>query len=165
MKKTSLTFLLLIPTLLFGQTFGINSETQLLTFEQVIKADSMKADDIYNKVKEWAVLTFKNSEKVIVGDNKPTLIKATFIQKYFNGMGVYADYYNTMTIKIKDGAVKVIIDDMKMTSGFNIESTLYKKDGTLKPGQTFQKIHQDVESKCKGLIEDLSKFMTKKSDW
>ncbi|MBC8486788.1 MAG: DUF4468 domain-containing protein [Bacteroidetes bacterium] len=165
MKRHIYFILITISLNSFGQTFGLNKETNLLTYEEIINIDSMKAEDIYKKVKEWAILSFRNSEKVIVGENKPTLLKATFIQKYFNGMGVYADYYNTITIKIKDGAVKIIIDDMRMTSGYKVEGTVYKKDGTLRTGNTYQKIYEDIEFKCKGLIKDLTNFLSKEDVW
>lgn len=164
MKK--LISIILITTSInsLGQTLGLNNETRLLTFEEVIKADSMKADDIYNKVKEWAILTFKNSEKVIVGDNKPTLVKATYIQKSVIGISLF-EYYSTMTIRIKDGAIKVTIDDMRLINGVyeKMEPTIYKDDGTIKSGKT--KLFEDIETKCKALTKDLSNFITKKSEW
>lgn len=148
----------------YGQTFGLNSETKLLTFEEVIKVDSMNSEEIYNKAKEWVILTFRNSEQVIVGDNKPTLVKATYIQKSVIGISLF-EYYSTITIRIKDGALKVTIDDMRLIKGFydKMEPTIYKDDGTIKSGKA--KLFEDIEGKCKALTKDLSTFIAKKSDW
>lgn len=164
MKRFMLILLLTASISSFGQTFGLNSETRLLTYDEVVKVDSMKADDIYNKVKEWAILTFKNSEKVIVGDNKPTLVKATYIQKSVIGISLF-EYYTTLTVKIKDGAFKVTMDDMRLINGVydKMEPTIYKEDGSIKSGKL--KLYEDIETKCKLLSKDLSNFITKKSDW
>ncbi len=161
-----LVYILLFTTSIssFGQTFGLNNETRLLTFEEVIRVDSMKSEEIYNKAKEWVILTFRNSEQVIVGDNKPTLVKATYIQKSIIGISLF-EYYSTITIRIKDGAIKITIDDMRLIKGFydKMEPTIYKDDGTIKSGKS--KLFEDIETKCKALTKDLSNFIAKKSDW
>jgi len=165
MKKLFCFFILTLPFGVFGQTFGINSETKRLTYEDIIKVDSLKADEIYTKVKEWAILTFKNSEKVIVGDNKPSLVKANFVTQYFNG-AVKTDFLNTITIKIRDGAIKIIIDDITAyPNGYDFEAFIYKKDGTQRTGGNYVKGYNDVESQCKSLVSNLSKFLTTDDSW
>lgn len=149
-----------------AQTLELNPETQRLTFEGVIYAEGLKADDLYNKVKEWAILTFKNSDEVIVGENKPSLIKFRFIQSYSNGVGRNVlPCYNAMVINIKDGAVKFVISEIEWAQGGSMEYSLYKKDGTQRDGGMYRKIYDDVEGKCRSITADLTKALTKKDDW
>ncbi|UII26386.1 DUF4468 domain-containing protein [Fulvivirga maritima] len=165
MKAVITTVFLLLTIQANSQSFGLSSDTNLLTYEEVIKVDGMSSEELFNKVKEWTIETFNNAEKVIVGENKPSLIKARFIQAYFNGLGKNADYYNTLTVRVKDGAVKITIDQMVMSSGYGVEQTIFKKDGSKRKGQIYQKIHDDIESKCRDLVKNLANYMNKDPEW
>ena len=163
MKSLICSILILIPLNSLGQEFGLNKGTNLLTYEEVLIVDSLEADDIYSKVKEWILLTFKNS--VIVGDNKPTLLMVKYVRKYFSGV-IYRDFYSSMTIKIKDEAVKVIIDDVRQkTPGWNIESYIFKKDGTLKKGKGYTRAFFETEVMCKEFTQSLGDYLIKEDDW
>jgi len=149
-----------------GQTLELNQETGLLTFEGVIYLEGLKSDDLYNKVKEWAILTFRNSDEVIVGENRPSLIKFRFIQSYSNGIGRNVlPCYNSMVTIIKDGAVKFTISNIEWAQGGSMEYSLYKKDGNQREGGMYKKIYDDVEIKCRSLAADLTKSLSKKDDW
>ena len=165
MKK--LVYLILITSSInaFGQTYGLNEETGLLTYEEVLNFDSMKAEDIYVKVKEWAILTFRNSEEVIVGDNEPSLVKVNYITEYFNNI-VYTDFFTSMTVRIRDGAIKVVIDDMReITSNNKARSYMFKKEGTLRKWKGYVRAYDEIEAKCKGFTQELAKYILEKDDW
>jgi len=163
MKLLIYLILVLIPLNSLGQKFGINEETNLLTYEEVLVVDSMNADDIYSKVKEWSILTLKNS--VIVGDNKPTLLKVKYVRKYFTGH-IYRGFYSSLIIKTKDQAVKVVIDDVRQQyKGYTLKSYIFKKDGSLRKGEGYARALYEAEIKCKEITQSLADYLIKEDDW
>lgn len=130
----------------------------------------MKADQFYNKTRAWFVEYFRDSKEVIRGENKPEMIKGTFFAKYSAAMGMTQPYENDITVRIKDRAIKVIINNFRTAppgaKGYAIETTGVKSDGTMRSGGAYQKTFKDIEIKCHALTDDLKAYIEKKKkDW
>ena len=115
MKKLSIIFFLIIAVRCFSQQHSlfIDSTTKLITFEKFCKIDTLKADFIFDKTKSWFIHHFAAAENVIKSENKPNLIKGVFKTDYLGTMEERQNYYNDIEVKIKDGAIKIRINNFK----------------------------------------------------
>ena len=86
----------------------------LVTYERVEQLDTMRAPYIFSKSKEFIIEKFSGPVDKIQGESKPSILKAFVFLTYD------VDKYTAeLTIKIKDGAVKVTITHymIQLTSG------------------------------------------------
>ena len=166
MRLFSTLAFLLINLCLYGQaTFGVNPETKLLTAEEVLKLDSLSADQIYKKCKEWITLKRKHHDYDNVEVDEPTLIKFNYVSKYY-GVIMEGPYWNVLTIQIKEGRAKITINNI--TSGdriLTIEKMLFKSDGTLKTAKMYSKVYEDIQNKTPQVIAEIKAHILKKDNW
>ena len=150
-----------------AQTLFVAKESGLITFEMVLTIDSMKADPLFDKTKGWFVEYFREANQVIRGEVKPSMIKGTYLTEYAAAMGTKQQYENDIVVRMKDGAVKVTINNLRTvgTSGMAIETIALKDDGTMRTGGMYQKTFKDIESKCQALCASLAAYVKKKSEW
>jgi len=85
-----------------------------LSFEKVIKVDSIKSNAIYNGLKEWIGMNYRSAKAVIeVDDRDAGLMIISPRKDYSMGKLIYSCYDGTIkyTIKfqIKDGRFKVVV--------------------------------------------------------
>lgn len=129
MKKiASLTVLILIASICFGQTtmpnFNINESTNKISYSEVVILDSITSKEIlYSKAREWFAKSYNSSNNVIQMDSKESgkiigkaLFDVTFsgpFKKVFNG-GVI---HYTIAIYLRDGRYKYEITDFYHTGG------------------------------------------------
>ena len=165
MKKVIISLILILPIKSFSQhSLFVDSETKLVTFEKVYELDTLKADYIFDKAKEWFIEYFREASEVIRGENKPSLIKGTFINEYFFVFRK-EKFNNDITVRIKDGAIKITINNFRSNGSPALENRGIKKGGILRTGDGITKTFVDVDYQCKELSEDLIKFINSKSDW
>jgi hypothetical protein len=153
--------LVLIPFLGLSQQLKFSTETKLITFERVEDLDSMKANLIFSKAKEWLV----TNSATISGEVSPTLIKSSMVAQYPGDMG-QTKYLFDVTLKVKDGAVKVIVDNYKifMSSGNHlpVEGQFIDAANAIAKGK---KIPTGLQSGGNEFTEKLVKYIRAKSDF
>ena len=148
----------------------MSPETGLVTYERTISFDTIKADQLFNKTMGWFVEYFRNADNVIRGENKPGLIKGTYLTDYSVHGSLNQPIDCDILVRIKDGAIKVIINNFVThppTKVQSIESLVFKKDGSMKTGfgGVYEKLYKDIESNCISLTENLKASIVKKTDW
>jgi hypothetical protein len=135
----------------------------LISYERVEQLDTMKADKIFTKTKEWVIETFNSSKTVIQGESKPSLIKCNYLTSYSAALGMKQKFTNALTLKIKDGAIKITIDNYATEGGGKLENTALKLDGTMRP--SMKKSFQSMEDEGNRITESLLAFLKKKNDF
>src|ERR1035437_2334407 len=90
MKILLTTFLLISLTGAFAQApnLPIDSTTNLITYTEVVKADSNKTE-LYSRAREWFAKTYKSSAKVIQMDDKESgkIVGKAVMQVYHKALG------------------------------------------------------------------------------
>lgn len=144
-----------------GQDLIISTDTGLITYELVINADSISADKLFDKAKVWTVETFKSPK---MRDVKPSLITTVFNIPVNIGLGVTNAFYHDVKIKVKDGAVKLIIDNIYNDVGHDPAERLFIKDGVI-TGKGQKKWLKQINDNCVSLGKSLQSAIEKKDDW
>ena len=170
MKKLVIIFFLIISAKSFSQEHSlfINSTTKLITFERIYKIDTLKADFIFDKAKNWFIHHFAAADNVIKEENKPTIIKGVFKTSYMSSTGEEHLYYNDIEVTIKYGAIKLRVTNFKhigMRSLSPLEEMGTTTDGSIKNTRGQKQIFIDIDKKCQKLSEELLKNISSKTEW
>lgn len=168
MKTYILIFIVFISLKVRGQELFFNQETKLLTYEVVFHFDSMTADVLFDKSKDWFIAYFRNAKEVIRGESKPTLIKGTFLTAYQTTIGKMGqDFNDDIEVRIKNGAIKLTIHNISQADiGWGIETITIKDDGAFKTNKIATNAIEDIKNKCHALSESLRAHIAKKaSEW
>jgi hypothetical protein len=142
-------------------------------FQQVIEAEGKAAADLYKSVIRWVNVAYKNPESVISAQLENELVKG-------NGAGdvimpgimpVNYTYRYHFTIDIKDGKVRITVNDMKILTNsgtFAVESYIFKSDGSKRTNNQAKGIESDITSDMTVLFASLKQGIMnpdKKDDW
>ena len=134
----------------------------LITWERVITVDTMRAPQLYDRTRSWFTEYFRSAKDVVRGEDRPVLIKGSFVTSYPAGW-TRQDYTVGITVRIKDGAVKVILDHFETAPGYGIEMSVVKSDGTIRTGNIYQKTLSDIDAQAEAMVASLTKFLGKTS--
>jgi hypothetical protein len=115
----SLTILLSAFLYACGTMMGAKASEEARRFEKVIDIPNLSKSDIYIKANAWFVETFNSAESVIEFQDKESgKIMGKYVFSYAEGVYTY-DVRQTISIDIKDGKVRIVINDpyFRTTSG------------------------------------------------
>ncbi|SRR5258706_6541976 len=150
-----------------GQTLKVSPDAKLITYDTIINFEGNNAEKLFDKTKAWFVENFRDAKEVIRGENKPDLIKGTFITQYAIPMS-RATYENDITVRLKDGAIKITINRFVMDGKTTLEDSSLKRD----TGKTTSEFHPmykktfiDIQTKWQELATSLKAFIEKKHDF
>lgn len=167
MRKITLIFVMFLTAEVSAQELYVAGETGKLTHERIVELPGMTAADIHKKAKVWFTEYFRSSKDVIRGEVEGSMIKGTFITTYIEALNTPVEYENDIVVRIKDGAIKVTIDNIRSVSGYPLETTMIKMDGTLRKGAGYVKLMKSIEQDCVALVNNLAASLEKpqSSDW
>lgn len=160
MKQVALILSLFIAAISFGQDEPISFPRKgaKIIFEEVIPVDSVKKEELYNRLKLWAISYFKTSEKELDTDDKSIgVIKGTgTLEGFTKGMQDYHLRF-TFELSVKDNKYKYSFYDIicpYKSSFFSTEPLEYYFDYYL----AGKKINRGVVSRF--LLEAKEKITT-----
>jgi hypothetical protein len=135
MKQILILILLFVQNLSFGQTYEIDKNTNLLTYQKVVNIDSMNADKIYSTMKlTLAELykSYKNVQQVEDKESHTIVIKAYFDTYVQVGLakGNFGGCNYTLTIQCKDNKYRILIDNISHTCQYYTSTGKYSADCT-----------------------------------
>lgn len=156
MKYLAICLLTWIPFLLSAQSYQY--ETGKLFYEEVVTAEGLTADQIYNKAKKWmgGYLTSDKSKITTDLPEEKQLISVSSVTTVAlqNGIAVNLEYIYAIVIQAKDGRYRYTISDIKMgavpVSGFNANNQIIA--------------HAPIEPQMEALKELLQKDKIKSQD-
>lgn len=142
----------------------VNSETNLISYQEVIMVDGLQKE-LFNRAIEWINVNYKNPADVTKVRNPESglieIFHRFFLDRIDNkgnkvpaGIVVY-----TLRIEMKDGRFRYTITDMslKQSSRYPIERWLDKTDKAYNPN--YELYLSQVDKQVKVLIESLKKGM------
>lgn len=141
------------------EKFYVDKETFLI-YTEVIQCDSLSKDQLINKTKNWAGISFNNLKQVITTESDDQLV-IRYIDKsfYVKGIGKILMPWNLrLVLQFKDNKVKCSFYD-----GTNVESNLpfaayhYKMHE-----EGLNAIYQNIIATTNSLKKSIQ---TKKEDW
>ena len=91
----------------YAQTIPITKSGDQMSFEGIVTADSMTADQIQEAVINWTGTIFNNAKSVITSST-PSKIVGNFILAHNTGV-VSVDMDHRLTIDIKQGKARMMI--------------------------------------------------------
>ena len=139
----------------------ILSESGLVTYELVISSEGVSADKLFDKSKIWVMEHFKSKQ---MQDSKPLLITTVFNYNVNIGLGVTNPFYHDLKIKVKDGAVKLIIDNIYNDVGHDPAERLFVKDGVI-TGKSAKKWLKQINDNCVNIGKSLQTAIVKTDDF
>ena len=169
------TSLLFVSSFLFAQKekktvskvkVPIDSITHLITYEEVVQAQNLSADAIYNRALSWFRKYFKNPNEVIRKNDMVTHVivgKPRF--KIYNPAdkeGTRTDaglVQFTITVSVKEGRLKYELTEFnwRQTSYYAAERWLDTS------AQSYSKVYEDylrqLDEYVRALIDDLKNFV------
>ena len=178
MKFLLTTFLIIFFIGAFAQTpnLPIDSITNLITYTEVVKADSNQAE-LYSRAREWFAKAYKSSTNVIQMDDKENgkIIGKALMQVYFHSLGSdhesgYINY--TILVYLKDKRYKYEINNFYHTGQYNTDGNRVPDFGTCEEmlrekrkarQKTFNYFLKQMDENIKALIVSMKESMAKKS--
>lgn len=150
-----------------------------LSFEKVIKVDSISKDKIHSVIKEWFALNSNSKHTLEVDDRNTGLIIANLSTDYNSIKGFFYDVYRgyikyKIKIQIKDGRYKVTVDN------FVHHCNPLRELGLIKTGEYTggimnksydKKVWVDLQEKSKNIADTLFttfetlKFKEESDNW
>lgn len=114
-------FLLLI----FSSLSAFSQNDTTLTFQEVVKADSIKANELFNRARMWVNDNFKSGKEVIQINDKETgtltgkaNLKISYSYKFYGETSGETDYSFTFKILVKDEKYKYEFTNFENVNGF-----------------------------------------------
>ena len=149
-----------------AQKLFVSPETKLITCDTIINAEKT-ADELFDKATSWFVEYFPRGGN-IQSAVKPNLIRGSYTIAYSFSMSKQS-YRSDILLKIKDGAIKITIDNMT-TLKSNGEDSYHiewmgTKGGKVKTGAMYAKTNNQIEAQFKALVTNLRAYIDKKSDF
>lgn len=148
-----------------AQKLYVSPETKLITCDTVMNIAGKPADQLFDKTKAWFTEYFREAKEVIRGENKPSMIKGSFSLTRNLGLGVKQTWISDVTVRIKDGAVKIVINGIRGETGFGVESNWVKQDGALRTASSYSKPMEFLQENYKNLFLNLRAYMDKNDDF
>jgi len=133
-----------------------------ITYTNIVKVDSISKDEIYNRAKHWLAYNY-DYFKI---DDKDELICKGHIQYG------YAQIWQIITIKIKEGRYKYEITNFQATQHVVMEGSSSDIDVPLEKYQAFlhlgeKEAYKNIDSQINAQIESLKKAISteKTENW
>lgn len=156
--------LIIISNLLHSQTMPIDNTTGLVTYSGVIIADSTTKDELYNRAKEWIVLTYNSAKDVIQLDDKTNgklICKGTFKVSHVMGDVWYIDH--TLKLEFKENKWKYTITQILYSSYDCVGCQTPKPIENCKITNT-EKFKEKIDTQIKSIISSLKPAMQTQSN-
>ena len=102
-------------TRFYRNDFPFDEKTGLVSFEEVIKCDSISKDELYSILREWFVTTFGDAETVLQMDDRKSgklIGKGITSVSSYNSWCEYIKF--TLKIYIKEGRFKYVLTSIKL---------------------------------------------------
>ncbi|TDE07733.1 DUF4468 domain-containing protein [Flavobacterium sandaracinum] len=148
----------------FGQNIVKDSISQKYEAHQIIELESLKADVIYTKTKEWIALNYKSAQDVIQLADKESLkiiVKGNFNSTLFMKQGSIS---HTLVLDFKDGRMRYTYSDFSYYSSGSGSMAFESKNLGFK-----KSIIKSTEKDLKTSIESLKKYILQNTnnnnDW
>ena len=154
--------LLLMPFFCSGQLM-YNHATNRLEYTEVFEFDSMSAQELRVKTKDWFALKF-NSARDVITSSTPNMVTGRYLNRYMLG-SEWSFYWHTIIVMFKNNRMKVTITDMRSNkNGFKMESMLLKRDRTFRTG-IYKKWPGKISEGCEATVQSLKTHINNKGDW
>lgn len=118
MKKLILSFLLILPSIVSAQELPIDKGSGLISYAEVVPVEGVSQDELYSRIREYFVNTFKSADDVIQMDDKAG---GKIIGKAFSDIVVYDGkvsekrrLWYTLKVEMKDGRYRYELKDFLM---------------------------------------------------
>jgi hypothetical protein len=112
MKKLTIIFLLLSLSS-FGQVNLPRGEDGKITYEEIVRADSIPKAVLYKNAKEWTYRIYKQTEKSIRCDSNTISVKGHYLVYTRGGVSkeIHGAIRYNLTIEVKDNKYKYKFSD------------------------------------------------------
>lgn len=162
---TTIVFSLLLMTV-FSQNMPIDTVTNLVSYSNVITADSTSKDELYTRAKEWIVLNYKSANDVIQLDDKQG--GKIICKGVFNVTHVMGNVWNidhTIILEFKEGKWRYTITQILYSSYDCIGCQTPKPIENCKGSNmtNSEKFKEKIDIQINSIISSLKTAMQKKS--
>lgn len=153
-----------------------DSETELITYTEVVNVDGVNADALYDRAMKWINDHYKNpADKIRKQDKENNEIELFIRYRIYNKdkKGAQASSAGlvqyTVKLMFKDGRYKYTFTDfnLQQTSYFAIEQWFDETSGTAdKHADYLTQVHEEIQKEVKELIAGLADDGKKaEDDW
>jgi hypothetical protein len=158
--------------LMFTSIVGIAQDIKINPDEVtplVVQVDSVKATEIYKRVKNHINKTYNSPDKVIIADENGVLIRVrSFVDNSFTGSFGVKRFWYTYTIEFKDNKYRISFTDLNIPgtaissigSFFNSKNELRHYDYYKDPHAKYTALINRINDEIKKAVSN-----TVKNDW
>ena len=168
MKKLLILLSIISTSFVNAQLFPISEKTGKVSYEGVVKIDSLSAQEIYSRANEWFAITFNSAQSVIqMNDAEAKKIIGKAEIQVFYGRSEAGKFLYTISFFAKEGRYKYIITDIYHVG---VPGTNYKSGGKIEneipdcgkwtlPPKLWIKHKNKTEKHIQSLIRNLNQYM------
>jgi len=163
---TIVTATMVLPITVESQELPKDEKSGFFSYHEVVKVDSISADELYSRAKSWIALTYKSANDVIQLDDQNAgriIVKGNFEIIYYANQ---AWVNHTLTIDFKEGRYRYDLTSFVFDNG---QWSAPLEDEKKFWGQK-KKLHKQVSERANAILLTLREAMEKSSpasddDW
>jgi len=160
------TAMITLPAIVESQELPKDEKSGFFSYHEVVKVDSISADELYSRAKPWIALTYKSANDVIQLDDQNAgriIVKGNFEIIYYANQ---AWVNHTLTIDFKEGRYRYDLTSFVFDNG---QWSAPLEDEKKFWGQK-KKLHKQVSERANAIILALREAMQEASsstddDW
>ena len=148
----------------FGQSIIKDSISQKYEAQEIKKLDSLKADVIFTKAKEWIALNYKSANDVIQLADKESLkiiVKGNFSSSLFMKQGFIS---HTLILDFKDEKMRYTYSNFSYYSSGSGSMDFESKNLGFKKS-IFKATEKDIKTSIDSLKKYILQNTNNKNDW
>ncbi len=148
----------------FGQNIIKDSISQKYEASEIVKLDSLKAEVIFTRAKEWISLNYKSAKDVIQLADKESLkiiVKGNFSSTLFMKEGFIS---HTLVLDFKDGKMRYTYSNFSYYSTGSGSMDFESKNLGFKKS-IFKSTEKDIKTSIDSLKKYILQNTSKKNDW
>jgi hypothetical protein len=144
------------------KSYMFQFEDGIITYSEVVKVDSVGANELYSRAKKWIAKSYNSANDVIQYDDKSSgeiMVNGRFKIHYYRREPSIS---HLLTVQVKEGRYRYIISQLnyrdKQGDNFRLENFPKGWYGE-------KRLYDVVDSKIKAIINSLKEAMQESDDW
>ncbi len=135
---------------------------QKLEIDTILHFDGIGVHDLYLKSKEWTAHRFNNVSEVISMDIEDNFITGRYTENYKILTGPAIPFYFSFKISVKDGRVRIVIDNINNTY-YPVEAYIWNKKG--KRRKSYNYMYDGCWASIYDFVSSFDHFVKSVDDW
>jgi hypothetical protein len=143
------------------------SQRGVITIDTTIVVSNLTKQELFNKLKKWAVINIQDYNSMSKGEVNPDLLKFLYITDYLAAFGGRQKYSQDVTVDISEGSILIKFDQLRTyvpvrgvppveqaPKGWSADKFFENNDHKLKP--KYGSFYSDIQSQFIKMVVDMT---------